>query len=116
MKNHLPIFLIIFGIVNALAISVPYFVLVPRIGVLYEDLEQVPDLSLVRILVAVFWVFSFAQLIYGLFLRRKLKAEKTLRNPYLAIGILLLVIPTGLLFAYGLPSFLVPIYSLTSSF
>jgi hypothetical protein len=120
MKNYLPTLLIAFGIFNVLAFSTLYFVVVPKLDVLYKDLEQVPNLSVVRVLVVAVWILSLAQFAYGLFLRRKFKAEGILKNPYLAVGIILFVVPTGLMFVYGLPLFLLttimPIYKLGSSF
>lgn len=117
MRNQLPVLLIIFSIVNALVASAPFFLVVPKLTSMYEGLGQPTSLSMIKMVVVIFWALSFVQLIYGLFLKRKLKTEGVPKNPHLTIGAVLLVMPTGLLLVVGLPlTVLLPIYKLTSSF
>jgi len=117
MRNQLPVLLIIFSIVNALVASIPFFLVVPKLTSVNEVFGQPTSLSMIKTVVVIFWVLSFVQLVYGLFLKRKLKTEDVLKSSYVTIGVVLLVVPTGLLLVVGLPlTVLWPIYKLTSSF
>ena len=116
-KNWLPQVLTAAGGINLILLLFSWIVFSKLMSIYQETTsKQYPFISILTILI--FGVIALTQVLYGIYLWSKQKKKLSISGKLNAMGIILLVIGSGLFLSFGLPligfGFIFPLYNLSN--